>query len=141
METPEAETLRALLQQMQLIQAQMTAMANQHSAEQENIRQEVSRLQAENASLRDQVTIQPGTATTQSIQEANQSDGNIKVEEFHGDRGPKYRTFKNHLLMKLKSIAPQFQLNFLASRCFWHSQRLCTTFHRPLPPPLHAQIS
>lgn len=124
METTEAETLQALLQQMQLLQGQMAAMANQHTVDQEAIRQEVTRLQAENSALREQV-IRPirsdFIATPTGLQPApptQSSDGNIKVEEFHGDRGAKYRTFKNHLLMKLQSVSPEFQLNFLASRCF-----------------------
>ena len=140
----ENDTLRTLVQQMQILQTQMPAMASQHSAEQENIRHEMGRLQAENVFLREQVA-SPLVNHPTSAPEAPKADGNIKVEEFHSDRGAKYRTFKNHLLMKFDSIAPQFQLKFLASRCFGTANDFARRFTDPThrlydPKPLDAVL-
>ena len=58
------------------------------------------------------------------------SDGNIRVEEFHGDRGPKYRTFKNHLLSKFEAsnFSPKNQLLYLSSRCFGAASKFIRQF-------------
>jgi hypothetical protein len=121
MATPEQLTTHLLAQQMQQLQVQLAEMMVQSQHERETMRNDMQALAAENMSLRQQAQNTHALLATRSSASASESfSKEIKVEDFYGESGEKYRNFKMHLTLKFKrkEYTDDQKLDFLSSRCY-----------------------
>ena len=120
MATPEELNNHLLAQQIQQLQVQFAAAMVQSQQEREAMRGDMQALAAENKSLREQAqTTHVLLAARSSASASENFSKQIKVEDFYGESGDKYRNFKMHLTLKFKRelYSDEEKLDFLSSRC------------------------